>query len=97
MKPMTNISRKSVFLSVETTVNSHVAKALFVLSGEMGSEGITNFYYSNFMVDNGGNPEGYFLGDGNGRITYDSDGLSPTTNLIKFSVMSLNEKGVLAH
>ena len=87
----------TVFLSVESTVNGNVAQVLFVLSGEMGSEGITNFYYANFMVDNGGNPGGYFIGDGKGRIIYDSDGLSPTTTLIKSSVKSLNEKGVLAH
>ncbi len=50
-----------------------------VFSGELASDGIKDFYYSNFMINNFGNPNGVWIEEGQGRVIYDQDGFSEKT------------------
>ncbi|MDR1454333.1 MAG: fibronectin type III domain-containing protein, partial [Tannerella sp.] len=47
-----------------------------VYSGTMTSTGIQDFYNALFMIDDGGDPEDSYIENGQGRLVYDSDGLS---------------------
>ncbi len=69
----------SVFLGVEVEISGYSSDVVIVLSGTMGTDGIENLYFANFMVDNFGNPGGVFIPDNTGRIVYDSDGFSEST------------------
>ncbi len=70
----------SVFCEVNADHNGSSAKMVIIISGEVATGGIKDLYLSNFMLDNYGNPSGYWIGNGKGRVIYDSDGFSPTTN-----------------
>lgn len=52
------------------------AKLVHIISGEMQETGIKNLYFSNFMIDNEGNPNGVWINNGEGRVIYDQDGFS---------------------
>jgi hypothetical protein len=71
----------SVFAKVHCTNGNTQADMIQVISGtisdKIDSAGIRNFYFANFMLNNYGNPDGYWIKDGQGRIIYDSDGFSP--------------------
>ncbi len=68
----------TVFVELNVTINEDDrAKAVMVFSGKMSSGGIEDFYYANFMINNYGNPSGYFIEEGEGRVAYDTDGFSP--------------------
>jgi hypothetical protein len=47
-----------------------------VFSGTIASEAIVDFYESLIMLNNYGNPNGYYIEDGSIRVIYDEDGLS---------------------
>ena len=49
---------------------------LHVISGTLASDGIKKLYFANFMLDNNGNPNGYWIQDGEGRVIIDSDAFS---------------------
>jgi len=51
------------------------ADVIEIYSGTMTSSGIKNLYLAAFMVNNYGNTE--YIPNGNGRVFYDSDGMSP--------------------
>ncbi len=50
-----------------------------VMSGTLASDGIKDFYYANFMVDNFDNPNNVWIEEGQGRVIYDQDGFSEKT------------------
>ena len=64
----------TVVSEVTTVVNSDTASVAMVFSGELADEGINNFVYANFMLENNGSS--YFIENGQGRVIYDSDGFS---------------------
>jgi hypothetical protein len=67
----------SVFAKVESYhSDGSRADVVHVLSGTLVDDGIANFYFSNFMLNNYGNPSGYWMDEGQGRVIYDSDGSS---------------------
>jgi len=51
-------------------------KTAYIHSGTMSAEGIRNLHRVIIMIDNGGNPHNNLIGNGKGRLIYDSDGLS---------------------
>jgi hypothetical protein len=51
-------------------------KTGYIHSGTMSDEGIRNLHRVIIMIDNGGNPHKNLIGNGKGRLIYDSDGLS---------------------
>ena len=67
----------SVFAESTLTKNGYTAKVIRAFSGTVSSGGITNFYTSIFMKDDGGDPGNVFISNGQGRVAYDSDGFSP--------------------
>lgn len=68
----------SVFSKLTSTYQGDSAYILVLFSGSIESDGLHNMYYALFMVENFGNTQ--FINNGEGRIFYDSDGLSvPTT------------------
>ncbi len=50
-----------------------------VLSGKLTSDGIKDFYYANFMIDDYGDPSNIWIEKGQGRVIYDKDGMSEKT------------------
>jgi hypothetical protein len=70
----------SVFANFETTAYDSDASMAMVFSGKLDENGITDFYFANFMLDNYGNEFGYWIGNGQGRVVYDSDGFSERTD-----------------
>lgn len=52
----------------------------FIYSGTLKSDGIKDFYYANFMIDNFGNESNVWIENGQGRVIYDQDGFSEKTS-----------------
>ncbi len=75
-----NNNKFTVFAEMTSRSGGATAKTVQVLSGEIADNGIKNFYYANFMLDNNGNPNDVWIENGEGRVIYDSDGFSPTTS-----------------
>ena len=70
----------SVFSKLFVTYLGDSADVLVLFSGSLGSDGLHDMYVANFMVNSYGSY--YFINNGEGRIFYDSDGLSlPTTDI----------------
>ena len=53
----------------------HEYKNVVIFSGIIAEEGIKDFYHSTFMIEGGG-AEWWLIEDGQGRVIYDSDGMS---------------------
>ncbi len=90
-----NNNKFTVFVEMTSHSKGATAKLVQVLSGEIADNGIKNFYYSNFMIDNNGNTD-VWMKNGEGRVIYDSDGFSPKTSFKSFLVKSSssdNSKG----
>jgi hypothetical protein len=66
----------SVFTNIEATINGSKSKSVGVISGTLQPSGIENIYVSTFMIDNYGNPQNVWIGNGQGRVLYDTDGFS---------------------
>ncbi len=75
----------TVFAEITATSYGETAMMVFVMSATLGEDGLDDFYFANFMVDNNDNPSGYWIENGEGRVIYDSDGFSEI-------VSSLNKK-----
>lgn len=69
-------NRFSVFVEVISEQSGETASVVNVISGELTSTGIKDLYFANFMLDNRGNPSGYWIEEGEGRVIFDSDGFS---------------------
>lgn len=66
----------SVFAQTVSELESQEAYFLYVLSGEVSSDGIVDFHFANFMLDNQDDPNDVWIENGEGRVSYDQDGLS---------------------
>ena len=73
----------SVFCEIKATqLAIFKATATMIFTGTLTENGIEDFYYANFMIDNKGNDE-IWLENGQGRLIYDSDGFSERTDVTK--------------
>ncbi len=70
----------TVFAKMRIYHDVDSADIAMITSGKLTSVGISDFYYANFMLNNYGNPSGYFIGNNTGRLIYDSDGTSEITS-----------------
>jgi hypothetical protein len=70
----------TVFAKVHSTYLGDQADFVHVISGTLISGAIKDLYFANFMLDNYGNPHGYWIDEGEGRVIYDSDGNSPVSS-----------------
>ena len=66
----------SVFSEVKTSYLGDSAAVVIVISGKLMDDGVHDLYFSNFMINNYGNPNNTMLANGQGRVIYDSDSLS---------------------
>ncbi|PKP35162.1 MAG: hypothetical protein CVU00_03695 [Bacteroidetes bacterium HGW-Bacteroidetes-17] len=72
----------TVFAKTTSIRNGSSAELIEVISGTISNSGISNFYYANFMLNNNGDNTN-FMGNGTGRVLYDSDGVSPKSGNMK--------------
>jgi hypothetical protein len=75
-----NGKKFSVFIEVESEYSGYEATLLHVISGTMGNDGIEDFYFTNYMLDNNDNEGGVWIENDEGRVLIDSDGDSPFTD-----------------
>jgi hypothetical protein len=75
----------TTFSEVSSTYQGENAKLVHVISGTLVAEGIQDLYFANFMLDNNGNPNGIWIENGEGRVIYDSDGMSEIVSSLKLS------------
>jgi len=61
---------------LSTHNNGSQARSAVVYSGEMTENGIKDFHLSNIVLDDFGDPYNVWIEIGEGRVLYDSDGLS---------------------
>jgi hypothetical protein len=66
----------SVFSELTVVVFADTAYILNLISGTINADGIDDFHLALFMLDNLGNPSGYYINDGEGRVFQDEDGMS---------------------
>lgn len=67
----------SVFVEVHSEyTGGATAKLAHVISGTLADNGIEDLHFANFMIDNHGNPQGVWIENGEGRVSYDRDGFS---------------------
>jgi len=82
-----NGNQFTVFIKVHSLNNNSPAEVLHIISGTITSAGITNFYFSNFMLEDYGDPQNLWMAEGQGRVFYDSDNSSPiVTSLQAISI-----------
>ncbi|MDR1784070.1 MAG: hypothetical protein LBR13_07420 [Dysgonamonadaceae bacterium] len=68
-------SKFTVFAPMDNTLLLHEYQTVDIFSGTYTDEGIKDFYHSTFMLEGGG-AQYYLLENGQGRVAYDSDGMS---------------------
>ena len=72
----------TVFVRDNSIYQGYPAVTVDVYSGTIGPNGISNLYYSVFMVENYG-MDSIFISNGSGRVTYDQDGFSEIITTLK--------------
>jgi len=82
----------TVVSEVTTVAYSDTAVAAMVFSGELQDDGINEFYYANFMIENNGSS--YFIKNGQGRVIYDSDGFSDKVSSLKSIEKDISNKSL---
>ena len=75
------------FKTTNTKIDGTKSDLVEIISGTMTSTGIKDLYYALFMVNDYGDPNDNLIGNGQGRVFYDSDGMSAI-------VSSLTSKGI---
>lgn len=73
----------TTFSEVNSSYSGQNAKLVHVVSGKLVEGGIEGLYFANFMLDNYGNPTGVWIENGEGRVIYDSDGMSEIIDHLK--------------
>jgi hypothetical protein len=84
----------SVFMQVTYTASGQSADMVEIFSGTMTSTGIKDLYDGLFMVDDHGDPGNLWIANGQGRIFYDSDGMSPFIANLSSMIFG-NTKGIM--
>ncbi len=69
-------NRFSVFVKIDGESNGQAYTSIDVYSGIISERGIENLYYAIFMIDDKGDAKGILIENGQGRVLYDSDGIS---------------------
>jgi hypothetical protein len=70
----------TVFVRIVTSdEHGHLCSSTQVYSGSLISDSIKDFYLSLVMTDDGGDPDDDLIENGDGRLFYDSDGISERT------------------
>jgi hypothetical protein len=87
----------SVFSELTVVVASDSAFVLNLVSGELSDDGIVDFYLAIFMIDNLGNPSGYFIANEEGRVFTDDSGLADeVADFTKLATGSKRKQGSIS-
>jgi hypothetical protein len=78
----------SIFVKVRSTCFNSQADILQIISGTVSLEGIHNFCFANYMLNNYGNPLGLWMDNGEGRVFFDADTESPVVT----SLQAMNKR-----
>ncbi len=73
----------SIFVKVRSTCFNSQAEILQIISGTVSSDGIHNFCFANYMLNNYGNSSGLWMNNGEGRVFFDADMDSPVINSLQ--------------
>jgi len=82
----------TIVSEVTTVALSDTADVAMLFSGELKDDGIQDFYYANFMLEN--NEGSYFIENGQGRVGYDSDGFSEKVDSLKSIEKDISDKSL---
>ncbi len=85
----------SVFLKANYSAQGQTCDMVQVFSGTMTSTGIKDLYYALFMVDDHGDAGNFWIANGQGRVFFDSDGMSPVIASLS-SMIFEGTKGIMA-
>ncbi|WP_033960605.1 hypothetical protein [Psychroserpens jangbogonensis] len=64
----------SAYIKLSTTIDDNTAIILYAISGIITEDGISEAEDAVIMLDNMGNPSGYYIENGKGRLSIDDDG-----------------------
>ncbi len=67
----------SIFLKTNTTYQGETAQFAYAISGSVAENGIENFQFANLMLDDNGDPGGFWIENNTGRLLHDGDSFSP--------------------
>jgi len=67
----------SIFLKANTSYQGETAKFAYAISGKVVEGGIADFQFANIMLDDNGDPGGFWIENNTGRLLHDSDHFSP--------------------
>jgi hypothetical protein len=73
----------SIFIKVHAVSSNTPADMLQILSGTITPEGISNFCFANYMLNDYGDPKEIWMEIGQGRVFFDSDKLSPAVSSLQ--------------
>ena len=73
----------SIFVKVRSTCFNSQADILQIISGTVSLDGIHNFCFANYMLNNYGNPLGLWMDNGAGRVFFDADTESPVVTSLQ--------------
>jgi hypothetical protein len=85
-----NGSDFSIFIKVHGVSFNTSADMLQILSGTVTPEGISNFYFANYMLDDFGDPKGIWMEVGEGRVFFDADKLTPIVSSFQVETKAKN-------
>ena len=66
----------TVFVDARRIYGGYTAKTVEFFSGEIITDGIKNYQWGIIMIDNAGNPLGYWIGDGKSYVKKAGNGLA---------------------
>ncbi len=72
-----NNNKFAVYLKTVITFENNSADSAVAISGTITDSGIENLQMAGLMLDNKGNPSGFFNENNTGQLFYDSDEFSP--------------------
>lgn len=73
----------TVFAELNVEAYGQYAQVVMVFSGKIVNGGVEDAYAANFMIDDNGDPGGYFIEEEQGRVIYDQDGFSEEISSFK--------------
>lgn len=82
-----NGNKFTIFSRIDGISNGQKYTSVQVYSGTSTDNGITDYYEGFFMVDNKGNKGNLLINNGDGRVFYDSDGVSRRIDSLDFKLV----------
>jgi len=82
----------TIFSEIDDVTNGQENVSVQIYSGTITEQGIEDYYEAIFMVDDKGDKNNVIISNGQGRVAYDSDGISEPVHSISFrSLKKINK------